>query len=1125
MKRIIYSLVAIVSMLAVSCVQEDTSVTQPIGSEALVSISVGNGSASRAIADGDDTNELLYAVYDADWKLLFTRDVELTTLTHKVEEKLLTGYTYNFVFWAQKEGTYTPEWGTVGQVSVPTVTIDYTNVAANDDSRDAFFGQVEVAVEGTTNKSVELKRPFAQINHGTNDLAKAATAGFNTTALTTSLKVSAYNTLYLNGGGVDGLADVTFVAAARDTDMDKLNTDYDWISMNYVLWTAEESSLGECTLTMTDGVKTIGVKYPQAPARRNYRTNLLGALLTDSANVNVEVKPGTEGDNNVNVPEYENVSNASELQQAIDEGKEHIILTDDIDLNDLLSLFSRATTDTDPKLVINKGNTFTIDLNSKKLSATSSLTTNPREMFLVKGNLTVVNGTIEYKHIGENMEWNGMTTIFDITDGGVLNLDGVVAKNLGGTDMTFVAHLNNWGEVTLNVDNSTLEAPYIAVRAFNSGYDMNNITIKNSTLKGKYCFWVHNYKAAGDAVGTDETLNLDILDGTNTFIPNEGRAPILYGFANPIYYDANGNEWVADGASKDAEGNYLIYNAAGLEWFADNVNTMEFYVSSAVNIFDGKTVYLTSDIDLGGAEWTPIGDYAFSRTIFRGVFDGQNHTISNFTVGATSRTEDVDKCPYGLFGNVTGTIKNLKVDNATVAPEGGRFAGVLVGRLKEGALVDNCHITNSQVTINHWQVGGIVGQANDADIKNSSISSSTITGYAGVGAIAGFVMVAGDYTVENCEVKNCAIEQNGSFGESYDVMFGLVAGYGNNAGVNLYINNFKAENNTIKGVASETLVGGNEGKTYLNGSILVSTAAELESALKAGGEVSLANDIALTKWIPISNANFTINGNGHAISQAPEFATSTHNNISLFDITYGKVALKNIVFDGIQKCAIIRTVYAESSFENVTAKNCAHTVSQGMIRLVGTAAFENCTFKDNSCETLVTFGFDDAPADASLAVENCVFENNTCSGIGVVYYAGGSCATITNNKFVGNITNTTANGATVYVGFTENNVITGNLFQSNQFNTTGTSKRIAGGLMLGYEAVFTGNAFIGNTISAPNSQGKGNDVCASAYYCDIDLSGNYWGGTAPVENVNYYNEYPSKYSIIVNDYLTENPIK
>ena len=68
----------------------------------------------------------------------------------------------------------------------------------------------------------------------------------------------------------------------------------------------------------------------------------------------------------------------------------------------------------------------------------------------------------------------------------------------------------------------------------------------------------------------------------------------------------------------------------------------------------------------------------------------------------------------------------------------------------------------------------------------------------------------------------------------------------------------------------------------------------------------------------------------------------------------------------------------------------------------------------------------------------------------------------------------------------------------------------------------TGNAFIGNTVTAPVS--KGNDVCASVYYTDIDLSGNYWGGGAPVENDDYFVEY-TNYKVIVNDYLTENPIK
>jgi hypothetical protein len=77
--------------------------------------------------------------------------------------------------------------------------------------------------------------------------------------------------------------------------------------------------------------------------------------------------------------------------------------------------------------------------------------------------------------------------------------------------------------------------------------------------------------------------------------------------------------------------------------------------------------------------------------------------------------------------------------------------------------------------------------------------------------------------------------------------------------------------------------------------------------------------------------------------------------------------------------------------------------------------------------------------------------------------------------------------------------------------------------MIGYEATISGNAFVDNTITAEGRQ-LGNDVCASPYYTDIDLSGNYWGGGAPVEGDDYYKEYDN-YEVIINDYLTENPIK
>ena len=123
------------------------------------------------------------------------------------------------------------------------------------------------------------------------------------------------------------------------------------------------------------------------------------------------------------------------------------------------------------------------------------------------------------------------------------------------------------------------------------------------------------------------------------------------------------------------------------------------------------------------------------------------------------------------------------------------------------------------------------------------------------------------------------------------------------------------------------------------------------------------------------------------------------------------------------------------------------------------------------------------------------------------------------NKFLNNnvIVSGGNNAATVYMGFTENNIITNNVFEKNTV-TAGTSKRVSGGLMIGYAATITGNAFIDNKVIGENA--KGNDICASVYYTDIDLSGNYWGGEAPVQDDNYFVEYPDRHSVIIDNYLT-----
>lgn len=56
-----------------------------------------------------------------------------------------------------------------------------------------------------------------------------------------------------------------------------------------------------------------------------------------------------------------------------------------------------------------------------------------------------------------------------------------------------------------------------------------------------------------------------------------------------------------------------------------------------------------------------MGDMETHPTMFLGVFDGGNHTISNLTYES-----DEFHCGAGLFGVNCGMIKNFAIKNATV---------------------------------------------------------------------------------------------------------------------------------------------------------------------------------------------------------------------------------------------------------------------------------------------------------------------------------------------------------------------------------------------------------------------------------------------------------------------------
>ena len=225
------------------------------------------------------------------------------------------------------------------------------------------------------------------------------------------------------------------------------------------------------------------------------------------------------------------VDTAEELTEALKNGGE-VILTKDLEV------------DGDSTVTIASGKEAVLNLNGKTITSVAEGTGN-REIFNVRGNMEVKNGTITLEAT-VNQGWNAMATVFDVTAGGVLNLDGV-NLNVSGTDMTFGVHLNNWGEATLNMNNCVIKTNYCAVRVFNSGYDMNNVSIHNSTLEvtGSSAFWVHNYTAEDfgasyDAAAVSARLNFDIYGNNNTFTSSNANAPIRYGMTNSIRYTADG---------------------------------------------------------------------------------------------------------------------------------------------------------------------------------------------------------------------------------------------------------------------------------------------------------------------------------------------------------------------------------------------------------------------------------------------------------------------------------------------------------------------------------------------------------------------------------------------------------
>ena len=276
----------------------------------------------------------------------------------------------------------------------------------------------------------------------------------------------------------------------------------------------------------------------------------------------------------------------------------------------------------------------------------------------------------------------------------------------------------------------------------------------------------------------------------------------------PVSVFADGTEvWDGSIAESFAGGKgtkddpYQIATGSQLAYFAKRVNAEEYGEKYADTYFE-----LTEDIDLGGKEWTPVGETVADLImggheyfVFSGNFDGNGYIIKNLTIGTETSPYSGDVC--GLFGATSGTIEDVVLENVSINYVGGnhssgygfRMGGALVG-YSMGDIV-NCTVIGldmkagsdgSYVALN--SIGGLVGiQDGDTTVSHSRVSgkieestkkgnvggfvgtlakgssakycgadvSVEVTGNGRGIAVGGFVGIGNGVTIDETLIENC----------------------------------------------------------------------------------------------------------------------------------------------------------------------------------------------------------------------------------------------------------------------------------------------------------------------------------------------------------------------------------
>ena len=415
MKSFKYLAAAALTLLAVGCNKEQvTEVPDGQMVDVTFTAALPGEMATKAIGDGQTAKNLYVSVYENDADKTHLRDLDktatFTDLKTQVTFSLVKGKTYNFVFWAQAEGA------PYDVTDLKNIKVkDYTT-GANDEKRDAFYAtRKELRVNGALTETIKLYRPFAQVNFATADYADAKKAGFNpaVSSFTASEAATTFDTF-----AEEGKDKVEVALTETEIPADVLKTldgkTYTRLAMNYLIPVGKQGESHNIDVAATfkaNNGEAVTVSAPNAPVQNNYRTNILGNLLTSQVIFNVEIVPiFNEPDNDIDIV---NVKDEASLRALFATGGE-ATLTEDVVLGETV--------------VVEPGKEVVLDLNGKTVSNTADLW---NESIASWSLLSVRGGSLTIKGAGTLQAKENDCFAVDVQDGGTVVIeDGTYVGNV-----------------------------------------------------------------------------------------------------------------------------------------------------------------------------------------------------------------------------------------------------------------------------------------------------------------------------------------------------------------------------------------------------------------------------------------------------------------------------------------------------------------------------------------------------------------------------------------------------------------------------------------------------------------------------------------------------------------------